>query len=80
MGNRITIGIYNMSCTPPNKSFFISNYEIAAHKNSANSYDSNGIKYMRICGLYEEIQNLPGFVYTNGETPDRQILELRDVC
>ena len=20
------------------------------------------------------------FVYTNGETPDRQILELRDVC
>ena len=45
---------------PPNKSFFISNYEITAHKNSANSYNSNSTKYMRICGLYMEIQNLPG--------------------
>ena len=80
VGNIITMGIYNMSIPPPNKSFFISNYEITAHKNSANSYDSNGIKYMRIRGLYEEIRNLPGFVYMNGETPDRQILELRDVC
>ena len=34
---------------------------------------------MRICGLYEEIRNLPGFVYTNGGTPDRQILKSRDV-
>ena len=46
---------------PPNKSFFISNYEITAHENSANSYDSNGTKYMRIRDLYEEIQNLLGF-------------------
>ena len=60
MGNRITIGTYNMSSTPQ-QIIFISNHEITAHKNSANSYDSNGIKYMRIRGLYEEIRNLPGF-------------------
>ena len=57
------MGIYNMSRSPQ-QIIFISNHEITAHKNSANSYDSNGIKYMRIRGLYEDIRNLPGFLFT----------------
>ena len=66
--------------TPPNKSFFSSNYEITALKNSANSYNSNGINACGSVACMRRYGTCRVSVYTNGGTPDQQILELQDVC